>query len=392
MNRLKVLVVALAVFLSLSLKAQIFINTGNPDLNNYVKQDSNAVIWDGGKDIPVPKNIPQDAPATKTNSAPQTKAVTATIHDPAKKQHVTSKTNTEDLNSINHPSPAHPSSAKTTQAKTSDKTNAANPVIKDKQDQKAGYTAASQDMPISDYPADAVVGKCYARCQAPNVYELKEEVVVDKPASVKTEIIPATYETVMETVTLVPEGKRIITIPAQYETVTESKLVAPATQKWVRTGTSKNCLSSNPKDCEIWSLKQIDAVYQKVTKKVEVVPQTVQEEVIPAVTQVVPRQKIVQPSREVKTEIPTSYKTVMKKVLVKKGGYMIWKEILCDQDVTESKINQIQQALAREGYDPGTIDNQMGEKTKESIIKFQRDKGLPVGNLNIETLQALGVQ
>ena len=406
MNRLKVLGLALAVFLSLSLQAQIFINTGNPDLNNYVKQDSNAVIWDGGKDIPLPKNVPHEAPAAKSKAAPATKTVTATIQDPAVKKNVaakanTDKTNTEDLNSINHPSAAHAAkagqpkaqpAAKTATVKSSDKTNASNPVIKEKQEPKAGYVASNKDLPISDYPADAVVGKCYARCQAPDIFELKEEVVVDKPASVKTEVIPATYETVMETVVLVPEGKRIITIPAQYETQTENKMVSPPTQKWVKTGTSKNCLSANPKDCEIWTLKQFDAVYQKVSKKVEVVPQSVQEEVIPAQTQVVPRQKIVQPSREVKTEIPTTYKTIMKKVLVKRGGYMIWKETLCDQDITESKINQIQQALAREGYDPGSVDNQMGEKTKESIIKFQRDKGLPVGNLNLETLHALGVQ
>jgi hypothetical protein len=33
----------------------------------------------------------------------------------------------------------------------------------------------------------------------------------------------------------------------------------------------------------------------------------------------------------------------------------------------------------------------MGGKTKQALIKFQQDKGLPVGNLNIETLKALGV-
>ena len=195
----------------------------------------------------------------------------------------------------------------------------------------------------------------------------------------------------MDTVVMVPEGKRIITIPAQYETVVENKLVSPATQKWVKTGSSKNCFSTNPKDCEIWELKQFDAVYQKVSRKVEVVPASVQEEIIPAVTQVVPRQRIVKPSETVKTEIPVTYKTIMKKVLVKKGGTYEWKEILCEKDVTESRINQIQEALIREGYDPGPVDNQMGEATKQCIIKFQKDKGLPVGNLNMETLKALGV-
>ena len=408
MDRLKVLVMALAVFSSFSMKAQIFINTGNPDLNNYVKQDSNAVIWDGGKNIPMPKNIPAESPATtKASSIPADKSSVATKSDHTTKKHITSKTDNEDLNSINHPSPSR--TEKTSQAKAepttkntvakttvktekparTDKTNASNQPVKPREEQTQAPVIHKE--PVPDYPSDALVGHCYARCLSPDIYELKEDVVIDKPASVKTEIVPATYITVMDTVVMVPEGKRIITIPAQYETVSENKLVAPPTQKWVKTGNSKNCFSTNPKDCEIWELKQFDAVYQKVSRKVEVVPASVREEIIPAVTQVVPRQKIVQPSREVKTEIPVTYKTIMKKVLVKRGGNYEWKEILCEKDVTESRINQIQEALIREGYDPGPVDNQMGEATKQSIIKFQKDKGLPVGNLNIETLKALGV-
>lgn len=407
MNRLTVLVVALAIFSSLPLKAQIFLNTGNPDLNNYVRQDSNAVIWDGGKNIPVPGNLPQDAPVSQSASTPaaHTTPATTTRQDKATKKQPIAKTDNADLNSINHPSVTHTdknasqakaaSTSKTAaskpQSKTaqSDKTNAGNQAIKNREEQQTAMVNHKE--PVPDYPADALVGHCYARCLTPDIYDLKEEVVVDKPASVKTETIPAVYETVMTTVVLVPEGKRIITIPAQYETVVENKLVSPATQKWVKTGTSKNCFSTNPKDCEIWELKQVDAVYKKVERKVETVPASVREEIIPAVTKEVPVQKIVKQSEQIKTEIPVTYKTIMKKVLVKKGGAYEWKEILCDQDITESKINQIQQALIREGYDPGPVNNQMTEATKLSIIKFQKDKGLPTGNLNIETLKALGV-
>ncbi len=81
----------------------------------------------------------------------------------------------------------------------------------------------------------------------------------------------------------------------------------------------------------------------------------------------------------------------MKKVLVKKGGFQEWKEVLCEPKITDTKIADIQKALTREGYDAGPIDNQMGGKTKQALVKFQQDKGLPVGNLNMETLKALGV-
>ena len=33
----------------------------------------------------------------------------------------------------------------------------------------------------------------------------------------------------------------------------------------------------------------------------------------------------------------------------------------------------------------------MGPQTKAALAKFQKDKGLPVGNLNMETMKALGV-
>ena len=37
-------------------------------------------------------------------------------------------------------------------------------------------------------------------------------------------------------------------------------------------------------------------------------------------------------------------------------------------------------------------DNVMGASTKTALVKFQRDNGLPVGQLDFETLKALGIQ
>ncbi|MCY7327609.1 MAG: peptidoglycan-binding protein [Saprospiraceae bacterium] len=51
----------------------------------------------------------------------------------------------------------------------------------------------------------------------------------------------------------------------------------------------------------------------------------------------------------------------------------------------------MQQALKERGYDPGPADNNMGARTKTALLKFQREKGLPSGNLDLETLKALGV-
>jgi peptidoglycan hydrolase-like protein with peptidoglycan-binding domain len=54
-------------------------------------------------------------------------------------------------------------------------------------------------------------------------------------------------------------------------------------------------------------------------------------------------------------------------------------------------VQQVQEALKDQGYNPGPIDNVMGTMTKAALVKFQRDKGLPVGQLDMETLKALGI-
>ncbi|MEM1215655.1 MAG: peptidoglycan-binding domain-containing protein [Bacteroidota bacterium] len=91
-------------------------------------------------------------------------------------------------------------------------------------------------------------------------------------------------------------------------------------------------------------------------------------------------------------EIPAVTSTVTKTRVTKAGGFSEWKEVLCPNEATSATIRQIQQALANRGYDPGPVDNVMGAKTKAALTKFQRDNGLPVGGLNLDTLRKLGLR
>ncbi len=340
MKHLKHSLPIVATLFFISANAQIFINTGNPNIDKYKSQNPNAVIWEGGKNVPMPPNTPDE---------PKEAAKKVEKHE----HHV-----------VKTPEPVN--------------TPVASPI----QNAESG----------NQYPPNAVPGKCYARCLAPDQFEIKEEQVVDKPASFRIEKVPAKYETVYDTIVVKPAFQKTVTTPAQYDIVTEDKLVTTASQQWVKGKADKNCLSSNPKDCEVWCLKEIPAIYEKVSRKVEKVAAATKTVDVPALTKVTPRKKLVEAARENKIEIPATYKTVMKKVLVKKGGFQEWKEVVCEQDLTNNKIAQIQQALKREGYDPGPVDNEMGGKTKDALVKFQMDKGLPVGNLNMETLKSLGIQ
>ncbi|MGB0930547.1 MAG: hypothetical protein ACPGVB_07215 [Chitinophagales bacterium] len=71
------------------------------------------------------------------------------------------------------------------------------------------------------------------------------------------------------------------------------------------------------------------------------------------------------------------------RVFIKKG-YCDWVEIICEEDETSELHYQIKDALRKRGYDGGYPLNHF-------LSKLQKDFGLPSGNFNIETMEALGI-
>lgn len=273
----------------------------------------------------------------------------------------------------------------------------------------------------------------------PAVYETTTEQILVREAGTRLEVVPAVYETTTEQVLVKEAGKRLVSSPAKFESKTERVLVSAAGKQWVKKLDS-NCLSQNPEDCIILCLEEIPAKYKTVTssvvannagveekeipaeyiavtKKVLKTPASTREVPIPAEYKTVTKQVLKSPATTREIEIPAEYKTITKQVLktpasseeievaaeygtvtkkelVKEGEYTEWREILCDSKVTNYTISQIQEALISKGYDVGAAgaDNVMGSATRNALVKYQRDNNLPVGNLNIETLQSLGVK
>ena len=57
------------------------------------------------------------------------------------------------------------------------------------------------------------------------------------------------------------------------------------------------------------------------------------------------------------------------------------------------EVKSIQRSLRDRGYDVGTIDGIFGTKTKNAVMRFQKDKGLTVdGIAGKQTLAALGIK
>jgi len=293
-------------------------------------------------------------------------------------------------------------------------------------------------IPFGDLPPTDEYGKCYAKCKIPDVYETVEiqqvkkesstklikvpavyetqtQEVLVKEASTRLKVIPATFKTVTEEIMVEPEKEKVKTISAKYETRTREILETPERGQWVKKKKYPNCFSQNPDDCYVACYEKIPAKYRTETYQVLVEPARTESTVIPAKYKTVTKRVIDQPARTEEIPVAAQYKTIKKRILVspettrsetipavmktikekrlvKKGGFTVWTEILCAERTTSGKVRSVQTALDKLGYNPGPIDGVMGIRTQAALQQYQTDKGLPVGNLNLETLKSLGIE
>ena len=139
-------------------------------------------------------------------------------------------------------------------------------------------------------------------------------------------------------------------------------VIRPATTKWVKRQADRNCLSADPNDCLVWCLVEIPEETMEYTTLVDT-------------------------SLSKNFEV-RQYKT---RNMVRKGGFTEWREVLCNYQVTTDVVEQIQNQLLSLGYDPGPSDTVMGTRIKAALTKYQKSNSLPVGQLDMETMDMLGI-
>lgn len=268
----------------------------------------------------------------------------------------------------------------------------------------------------------------------PAEYSTVEEQIIDKPAhtiwkkgtgpiqkidEATGEImclveVPATYKTVTRTVLKSPARTETVEIPAEYRSVEVRQLVSAASEQrtpvpavygsvdrqvidqdagFVWHEISNTDYPSSTRTGNKICLTETEPQYKTVTKTVVETPAQTRSIEIPAEFASVDVTKLVSPAREEVTEIPAEYRTVEKRQLVR-DGYMAWRSILCETNMTRGRIADIQRALKEAGYDIGAngADGVIGSQTISAINDFQRANNLPVDKyINLETLKALGV-
>ena len=237
-----------------------------------------------------------------------------------------------------------------------------------------------------------VAGKCYAKCYIADVWETNTEQIMVREASSSIKTTPPTYRTETEQVMVKEASKRLVSVPATYDYLTETKKVKEENVVWVRKR-DNNCQSVNPTDCMILCAETEPARYETYKKRVVATPATTREIEIPAEYKTVNKRMLDSPATSQVVDIPAEYKTVTNRVLVKKGGYTEWREVVCGGGSNRALMTNVQKTLRDKGYDigPPGIDGVMGKYTRAALLKYQIDNSLPQGQLDVKTLESLGV-
>jgi hypothetical protein len=223
----------------------------------------------------------------------------------------------------------------------------------------------------------------------PATYKTLSRRVMKSPPTTKTVEIPAVYKTVAVKELASAASERRVAIPAEHDTVSITKLVTNASFVWheIHDRTEPSSTRTGQKIC----LTETPAKYKTVTRRVVTTPASTRTIEIPAVYKTIKVKKMASPAVENRIAIPAEYKTVSLKELTKEG-FMDWRSILCETNMTAGRIGDIQRALQEAGYNPGAIDGIIGADTMRAVNAFQKDKNLPVDQyLNIATVEALGV-
>lgn len=236
---------------------------------------------------------------------------------------------------------------------------------------------------------EGATGEIMCLVTIPAKYKMLEKKVLVSPASTEETVVPAEYKTV-KVRELVKEAEvKKIQVPAVMETISKVELIKQPEFKW---------FSDVDSIKESWKyagqsicLVEVPAKYIEIEKSVLEEAATTKEVVIPAKYKTIKVNKLVSEGKTVKTPIPEEYKTITTSSKVA-DAKVTWQRILCQTNMNEEVIAEIQHALNEKGYSVGAVDGHIGNATYRAIERYQADNSLATGGITYETLTSLGIK
>ncbi|MFK7794854.1 MAG: peptidoglycan-binding protein [Gammaproteobacteria bacterium] len=236
---------------------------------------------------------------------------------------------------------------------------------------------------------DEATGEIMCLVEVPATYKTISKRVLKSAATTRTVNIPAEYKTVkVRELVSGPEEIRN-QVPAKYKSLSSQRKIADKSFVWHEIHNRDHPASTRTgnKICLIETAPR----YETITKTIVKTPASTRRIEVPAEYKSVKVNKVIVEAKEMRQAIPARYETVTSQAL-ERDGFMEWRSILCETNMTAGTISSIQRALSAKGYNPGSIDGVIGSNTIKAVNEFQVDNKLPTDKyINIETVRALGI-
>jgi hypothetical protein len=234
---------------------------------------------------------------------------------------------------------------------------------------------------------DNATGEIMCLVEVPARYKTLEKKVLKTPVTIKKVEIPADYKTIKVKKLVKPAQEQRAAIEAEYQTVEKRKKVSDAKLSWGPEGAAGDGKATGKTLC----LAEIPAKYKTIKKQVIKDKATIEKVAVPAEIKTVRMSKLVAPPSEKRFPIPAKHQIVPKRSKVS-DARLEWHPVLCETNTTPELVRQIQGALEKAGFNPGTVDGALGNATMRAIDAYQRKHNLPHGGLTLQTIEKLGIK
>lgn len=236
---------------------------------------------------------------------------------------------------------------------------------------------------------DNTAGEIMCLNRQPERYETLTKTVLDKPATTKTINIPAVYKSVEIQRLVKPPREIREEIPAQSKTITRRVRVEEPVFFWLAKGEEAEA-NAKPTGRTICRNNK-PAEYSSIERQVLTEPAMTMSSAVPPVYETLPVEELVSPASERRIVIPQRTRTVTSRTETAPGR-LEWRQVLCESDMTPETVVSIQQALQREGYNPGLIDGIVGRATLDAMERYQAENSLGRGGITYEALEQLDIK
>jgi hypothetical protein len=153
----------------------------------------------------------------------------------------------------------------------------------------------------------------------------------------------------------------------------------PATSQWEKKNRNENCISRNPEDCVIWSWVNTPITYSQVYINPKIPNDSLDIDV---------KDDFMIQTSGIFLNSKT-YNSRIQKVEVIQTEIT---EVICANKITTELIHQVEQFLMDEGYElKFSNTDKLNLQTKSTLEDYQHDNNLPIGHLNIPTLENMGI-